>query len=535
MDIVRTLMWADSIAVTRWFTTKSISRFIVAILFFLVFCAVALGVYAVSHAFFRSLTIYDQFGQMTAGYIIHASVVIILWLALGSSIASATGLLLSTSPSLSYILTLPVPAKALNIWLFVKAVTANFLLMAFAFVPIVVAYANAFGILSVSYLLRIVFVLLCIVSVSSAIGMVLGLISVVWLRGREYPASAVGIIAFFSAMVGILKLIFPPMLSQLYDASAPMFLPLFRSLPLNNPNVPTAWLSHIIISGFAPSSFLVLSITAAVVIVCLEVQRTRIIPTLLRLRSSAHVNRISQNGFRTLGVTNYPLVIKDWFSIVRLPSEVGYGLFLGSVALFFFFMLYVGIGHSLHQGVWNLQLTVFSFAWIGFFATAYFLRFLFPLVAREGKSAWYIFTLPITKRRILFEKILLSILFCIPVAVFSVFIWYLLPFVSDVRGTLIGVSVIFILVLALTHALLGAILPNFLQGNDPEKISTSGMGLLVLLVSGILVAGASQLITYSTDSSTGGVRSIVMLAGIGIAIVISLWSLSRKFTQRWEW
>ena len=354
MDTLRTLLWADRIAATRWFTTKSVSRLIVALLFFLVFGAVAFGVYAMSNAFFRSLTIYGQFGQMTAQYIIHAAIIIILWLALGSSVASVTGFLVSSSPSFSYLLALPVSVRALNIWLFAKAVAATFLLMIFAFVPIAVAYANAFGVWSLFFLVRILLMLLCIVFVSSALGMVVGLLSVLWLRGREYPAAVVGITVFFSAMVGILRLIFPPALSKLYDAPASAFLPLFNSLPLNNPALPTAWMTRTITGGFSATTLLVLGLTAAVVLACLEFQRTRLVPTLLRVRSSDHTGRVSQSGFRALGKTKAPLVLKDWFFIVRLPSEKGYGLFLGSVAAFFFLMLSVGVRHQLREGTWGI-------------------------------------------------------------------------------------------------------------------------------------------------------------------------------------
>jgi hypothetical protein len=535
MDKVRILLWADRIAATRWFTTKSVSRFIVVLLFFCVFGAVAFGVYAMSNAFFRSLMSYEQFGQMTAGYIIHAAIIIVLWLALGSSVASVTGLLLSSSPSFSYLLALPVSARTLNVWLFTKAVVANFLLMAFAFIPIAVAYGNAFGVLSLLFLVRILLILLCIVFISSAVGMVAGLISVVWLRGREYPAAAAGITVFFSVMVGLLRLIFPPSLSKLYDAPASMFLPLFNSLPLNNPLLPTAWMSGTITGDFSLTTLLVLVLTTIVVLVCLEFQRTRLVPTLLRVRSSNHAGRVSQTGFRVLGNTQDPLVLKDWFSIIRLPSETGYGLFLGSVAIFFFLMLSFGIRHELRQGTWVVQLSVFSFAWISFFATAFFLRFLFPLVAREGKSAWYIFTLPIPRSRILFAKILLSIFFSIPVMVFAGLVWYLLPFAGDTRNQLIGVSMVFILILAISHVLFGAVLPNFSQGNDPEKVSTSGMGLLVLLVSGLLVTLTAQLIQYMITGLVGGIFFVTTLLADGAVFILLLWFLSRESMKRWEW
>lgn len=534
MDTLRTLLWADKIAATRWFTTRSVSRLIVALLFFLVFGAVALGVYAMSNAFFTSLTMYGQFGRMTADYIVHASVIIILWLALGSSVASVIGLLVSSSPSLSYILSLPVPARVLTVWLFTKAVSTTFLLMIFAFVPIAAAYANAFGVLSIVFIIRILFILLCIVLLSSAVGMVLGIVSAGWLRGREYPAAVVGITVFFAAMAGILRLIFPPALSKLYDAPASLFMPLYHSLPVNNPMLPTAWMAGTITTGFTSATFMVLYITVVVVLVCLAFQEARLVPALLGIRSAGHTGRISPHGFKALGNTRVPLVLKDWYSVFRLPAERGYGLFLGSVAVFFFLMLSLGIGHQIHRGAWDTQLIMFSFAWIAFFSTAWFLRFLFPLVAREGGSAWYIFTIPIPRNRILLAKTLFSILFSVPVMVFAAVVWYLLPFTAT-RVQLAVMSVEFILILALTHVLLGAVLPNFSQGNDPEKVSTSGMGLLVLCISGLLVALTVRLIPFMTQGNVWSMFYIGIIAAAGIVFLFLLWIIARTSMKRWEW
>jgi hypothetical protein len=535
MDTLRTLLWADRIAATRWFTSRSASRIIVALLFFLVFGAVATGIYAMSNAFFSSLTIYGQFGQMTADYIIHASIIIVLWLALGSSVASVAGLLLSTTPSLSYILALPVSGRALNIWLFSKAVAATFLLMIFAFVPIAAAYANAFGVLSVLFLIRILLMLLCIVLISSSVGMLVGLVSVGWFRGREYPAAVVGMTVFFAAMAGILRLIFPPALSKLYDAPASMFLPIYTGLPLNNPSLPTSWMAGTITTGFSSETLIVLGLTALVVGACLAFVQTRLVGALLRVRSAGYTGRVSDEGFKAFGKSRAPLVLKDWYSIFRLPAERGYGLFLGSVAVFFFLMLSFGVGHELHRGPWDTQLIVFSFAWIAFFATAYFLRFLFPLVAREGKSAWYIFTIPIPRSRLLLAKILFSMLFSVPVMVFAGVVWYLLPFAGVLRTQLIYISIVFVLILALSHVLLGAIIPNFSQGNDPEKVSTSGMGLLTLLVSGLLVAITAQIINYMMHVPATATFVITILPDAGAIFLLLLWVIFRDFMKPWEW
>ena len=534
MEKLTTLWWADRIAATRWITKKSFSRLFVALMFFIIFAAIALGIWSISNAFFRSFAMYEEFGQLTAQYIVHASIVIVLWLALGSSVVAYIGLLLSTSPSLSYLLSLPVSSKTLNIWLFVKSILANFLLMAFVFIPITVAYSNAFGLWNIFFLIRMLLILLCIVLVSSGIGMIMGLISVTKLRGHEYQAGIIGLAVFFCVMIGIIKLIFPPELARLYDISPNSFLTIFKSFPLNNPLLPTAWMTSSLTNGLSITSLFVLSITALIVFICLKFQQSRLIPTLLRMHSTAHINDITLAGYNKFTQTNIPLVFKDWLSIIRNPSETGYAIFLGSMAVFFFLFLSLGIGHRLTNETWQLQLTVFSFAWILFFATAFFLRFLFPLIAREGKSAWYLFTMPITRNRILFSKILLSILLSIPVMIFAGLIWYLLPFAIGINSYLAYISMVVIFTLAISQILLGAILPNFSQSN-PEKISTSGMGLVTLLISGFIATLAAKWIGYMMSGTIGSIYFITVPLGVCIVLLTILWFFSQKLMQHWEW
>ena len=252
------------------------------------------------------------------------------------------------------------------------------------------------------------------------------------------------------------------------------------------------------------------------------------------MHSTAHINDITLAGYNKFTQTNIPLVFKDWLSIIRNPSETGYAIFLGSMAVFFFLFLYLGIGHRLTNETWQLQLTVFSFAWILFFATAFFLRFLFPLIAREGKSAWYLFTMPITRNRILFSKILLSILLSIPVMIFAGLIWYLLPFAIGINSYLTYISMVVIFTLAISQILLGAILPNFSQSN-PEKISTSGMGLVTLLVSGFIATLAAKWIGYMMSGTIGSIYFITVPLGVCILLLTILWFFSQKLMQHWEW
>lgn len=535
MDTLGILLWSDWIGVTRWFTTKSAGKFVVVLLFILLFGAISYATWRMSDIFFRSLAIYEQFGAITAAYILHAAVLVVLWLAIGSSVASSVGFLVSPTPTFSYLMTLPVQAKHISRWLYVKSVIANFLLMMFAFVPIAAAYGNAFGAGGIVFIMRVVLVLLCIVCISSGIGMVIALASAAWIRGKEYMAGVAGMGIFFTVMVGLLKTIFPPALSKLYDASALEFLDLFRTLPLNNQGLPTSWLSQTITHGVSLPTLAAAGVTLILIYITLGIHEKRLISVLLRIRSSPHSKKISGTAMNALETTSIPLVVKDWLSIVRVASELGYGLFLVTVAVFFFLFLSFGIGNELRQEIWRVQLTVFSFAWLVFFAIAIYLRFLFPLVAREGRSAWYIFTLPISRTRLLFSKILLSILVSVPIMICSGLVWYWLPFVYVGRDQLVSLTIIVLLFVSLVQVLMGAILPNFSQGNDPEKVSTSGMGILTLFLCGILAFIAGLSIEHLMKSEVSGMVYYALILGSGMTTLFVLWFAANQSMKRWEW
>jgi len=146
--------------------------------------------------------------------------------------------------------------------------------------------------------------------------------------------------------------------------------------------------------------------------------------------------------------------------------------------LFFYFFLIRILMFKKTEGLWSSQLAIFSFVWLAFFTTAFLLRLVYPLMAKEGPNAWYIFTLPISKLRILCYKLILGSTLSIPLLLFSFILWYVLPIAGVNKFFIALVAGITIVLLTFINVFLGSILPNFKQGDDPEKVSTSGMGLL---------------------------------------------------------
>jgi hypothetical protein len=90
------------------------------------------------------------------------------------------------------------------------------------------------------------------------------------------------------------------------------------------------------------------------------------------------------------------------------------------------------------------------------------------------------------------------------------------------------------LLLPVVHASLGSIYPNFAAGNDPEKVSTSSMGMVTLIIS----SSIALVLALSLDRYMTGAMSISAVWGIHLFVsvlaVFILVGISRNFIGRYE-
>lgn len=162
---------------------------------------------------------------------------------------------------------------------------------------------------------------------------------------------------------------------------------------------------------------------------------------------------------------------------------------------------------------WGPGLITFCLGWLLFFTTAFLLRIIFPVMAREQNSAWYLFSLPLPPERIVISVIKACVGLSAVFGVFSVVLWLMIPIPAASRVFLSVWSIWTIGLLALLHATAGMINPNFADGADPERVSTSVMGM-VALGSSMLIIGVVCLGVYTF------LRSGVMPAYFWIAFVL---------------
>lgn len=535
MHIISALFWADSLNVHRWFATKTVSRLIVSVLFLIVFSGVAAGLFGASRLFFINLASFETYGQLTANYVIHAALIIILWLAISSSVVTSGNVILSLNSSLSLLLTLPIHQRIITAWVFLKTILANLTLMLFVFLPIVLAYAQAFQLFTIGFLFSAAIVISCVVILSASIGMPIALLLIHWLRGKEYLGGLAGLIIFFLGMVSLLKLIFPPGMSTLHRVTGAAFVQQFASLPLNHEFLPTYWLARTLATGFQAPTIITIIGIGIITWLSVRLQSRRFVATLLAEQSRPDTALPAQIWKTILLRTKHPLMLKDLLSLLRSPSEIGYGVFLITIASFFFLFLSLAIKGAYLRPEWQIQLVRFSFGWLLFFSTALALRFVFPLMAREGKSAWYLFSLPISRVAILLAKFKLTLLISMPMYLLAVAVWWWLPFAVTYRPIITALSLITAFSLVSWQLLLGAIQPNFKQGGDVDKLSTSSMGLTTVLLSALGTAAASYLITPIMTNQLQPVLTLLALAQAGLAIIITLWLIARSSMRRYQW
>lgn len=525
----------DILSIIHWYRTQTISKILVLLGFGLVFVILATGIFFYSLLFFKNLARYEMYGFLTATYMIHAGVLILFWLSVGSSIASYTTHLFIPSNKNDYLLTLPVKPSKLVWWFFIRSFFLNTILISFIILPVLLSFGIAFfsSTLFIFFLGALALILLLVLS-SNSIGGLISYLIAPHLKGKGINAVFLFLLIFIAIAILLAKLIFPQELTLLNHAEANEFLKIYNRLPLSNTFLPTYWLVQLMTFGGQNYLFAILAFTLGVVLFSLDFQSRRYISLCQLLKVHKNILSIYKKyADRYLALTKLPIFYKDWLSIIRSPQEIGYGVFLLSLAFFFFLILSRAGNFGDMDKKANVDFVIFSFVWLLFFTTCYLLRLVFPLMAREGKSFWFMFTLPISINRIVWPKILLGLVLVIPHIFISIFMWFVLPFNKNI-GMQALISAFSVLFLSLVNGFLGTIAPNFPQGSDPEKVSTSTMGIATLIVSIIITAVLSFTIYQFLNGVWPANLAIMITLGIGILIILPLNALSSYFSKRYE-
>lgn len=485
------LFWADYKASRQWFIAQTLSKLMVMVGFLGIAILITSVLFAVGNIFFRNIAFYPIYGNLAASYVIHASVLLLLWVILGTSVFSYMTLIRIPGKHIEYLLSLPVSSSALVAWLFLKSYVVNVLLFSVFFIPLFYAYRTAFfqEIEPQQWVLFGMAVFLFTLAIHS-IGGIIAFLTATYTRRNGMVAATIGMSVFLLGAYGMLQVIFPTELLQLYTAPIEQVVPLYNQLPLSQPFLPTYWLTQGLVQTHMAFLLPWVGIAGTLAFGSILLQTYR----LSRVIQQAKMQSGKVTHYINFAAISQPLVYKDILSILRNPSEVGYGVFLIALAGLFFLFLHQGIlGRSSYRQAQETIL-LFTFVWLCFFTTAYLLRLVFPLMAREGKSKWYLFSLPLSFDAIVRAKVKVGLLLVIPHLLAGATLWFFLPFAAQSVVVLLFISVTTIVLLTVTTVLLGSLFPNFSAAESAERVSTSMMGVVSLFVSLAMTILAARLV-----------------------------------------
>lgn len=519
---------------SAWFATQTGSKVTVIGGMATVLLGVSWLLYAISHAFFTSLSSYDQFGQATVSYLVHAAIIVTMWLAIGSVIVTTMSVLFSTKQSLNVVTTSPQPSHIVPLYLFGYSVASSIILLVIVMGPVGMALADVyFSGAWMGFWLRAMLTIIIMATITSSVGALVayGLSFLTVLKNARAIVGGVGLV-FLGVTMQMVGLVFPKSLGQLYDASAAEFPILFAALPLNRLPLPTAALSHMLTRGWV-GEFWIVAIVSCGVSALLIAASSMIFPYLWR-----HLEESGRAGGLRVGKkealhgplsTRWFMQYKDMLATARSPSDVSYGILLMVIAVFFFTMLGQIVRNRPVQSAYAAEFTVFVMAWLLFFVTAYLLRLVFPQIAREKRQAWHMFTSPIRFEDILTSKMELGLILSVPLAVFATVVW------ASLSGNiaLVVVSVWSIVLLTLMHASLGAVWPNFASGDDADRVSTSPMGFVTLFASvGLSIAVSAAVHTWLA----GSMPLMALFGGMSVLtlVIMFLYPLARLSSANYE-
>lgn len=495
----RTLLSNDMLAVRRWFIRQRGSKLAVIAGFMLVVLLTAVGSFSIGLVYFRNLTGFGIYGQATAAYLLHAAILVTSFLAVGSAAASTLSFLFAKNRGIEYLKALPIDDGVILRWLLIKSSVVSISLLSVLMIPVLVSYAVGMKqILTPEYILRSLLLIASLVIICQSIGSLVAFIIIPFIKQRTRYIFVAAIFCMLFAVLILLKVIFPTGLIQLYFADTDKFWQIYNGLPLSNSYLPTLWLTLIVVSKDMLPVFA--SVGFALFIGALSYVYQRAAYT--RIYQEIHAAPFAHNNSTVAGKAVAfrridPLIMKDILSVVRTPSEASYVLFLiGLAAFFFLLILYTGSFRYVHGNLWSPGLITFSLGWLLFFTTSFLLRLVFPLMARECSQSWYMFTLPLAASRLVISKVTASLVVSMVFMIFAVVLWLVVPIGMLYKMILILWSVWSIGVLVLIHAAFGMIRPNFEDGTDPEKVSTSSQGMAALALS-MLVTGGVCYVVYA--------------------------------------
>ena len=497
----------------------------------------ALGVFFFSYSTFLFFTGYQQYNQPVITYSLAITFVLTFVLTFGSALITALGTLFQRDDNL-LLFSWPVsPASIFELRLVDTALVSTWPVFVFA-LPVVFGYSLAMGLSWISLLLFLLVTLFLTLSATLSGILLATIVSHLWGNLKNKIVLGLGVLVVPFLGWAFIHLLLPPVLTQnLHRLEIDQISQLLDRQTLMNPWLPSTWAVRFV--SFWPQSPLLglkfwylLAFTYCLILVAILLIRGRLFRQAVDKTAQGRfiagswdkVHKKAKAFPYLLKGKFGALTEKDWLMVTRSTSQLlqlGFIFFLQLV----YFLIIARVPTYRYGQVFNdqpVRLMAVNFLFINFLASVMGMRFLFPMISLEGHSSWIIWSAPLKRMKIFWQKFIASFL--------AIFTWMSLATVFYFSSLKIGLSEFwpyYLLNLPMSLALtmitlgIGAIKPNFWEKN-PEKLSTSPGGLLATTLCLVYIGLVSLFLFIRPENLfTVSAHTAIWLTSLSLAVLIA--------------
>lgn len=526
--LVPALLQKDWLQMKGWFATHTGVKALVMMGFFGVLAMVAAGIYAFSRSFFLILTNHDVFGEAVALYTLNAAMLVLLSISILTSVLASLHSLYRDS-SLKHLFSLPISSLHIFVSQSIRTMLVSSWAALIVLVPVLLGYAFAHPEVT-GLLWRGLLVIVLVIGLSQAVGSGLSVL-IAYIFGRVSRTGMVVLAA--GVMVSILligKLLFPSNFFRLYDApNWDVFQSQLGQLPLVSLQLPSNWMASTLTQGLSHFTVLLVVLTVIVILTAYEIGLHYYRQSYSRAQETMVLASNSSGGMRKtrfpfLGGQSGPLIINDLLWLTRSSHELVYFIFILGLGIAYYLLIATAPITRVDNIRWLELIYVSAIVGFGYLVTVLAGRFMYPLMAKDGKAAWFIFGAPLPRWKIFDAKMVVSLLMLIPWILLGVAVASGLTMPWHLTASLGLILVMLALTISVVNVGLGTISPNFAEADRPDSTSTSLSGLMALVISLALVGLGAMVWLQFLNGSKLGLGVWVLGGGLLMALVVG-WSL----------
>ncbi len=498
------------------FRKKDWAKILVMLAFIFIGLILAAFTYLFSYSSFSFLQNYPDFRKSISFYILSTWFFLIFILAFASGFISSLSILFNRDDD-NLLFSLPIKPKIIfNSRFMDLTLISSWPIIVFG-IPLLLAFKISFDLVITTFLisfLTLVILLLISVVLTSIFSI---LITNIWGRISK-KISIISMLSLPFIAWSVVSLMIPSGLMQAFQRLKLEEIQEFlKTLPLNNSFLPSNWAVRATFYFEENINFSLINLGLLITILVFLFVFLQILVEKIYFKSTAKV----KESFFVAGPQDkvqlktskrsFPYILKgikgaflekDFLMLVRNQSELlQFFLILFISALYYFLLSRVPLD-SLEKRLPNFS--VFKLVRLNFvfslgILSILGLRYIFPGISLEAQMAWIIWSAPLKKIKLFWQKFLWGIVFLGIISVllsfFSTFILKasLIVFFWQVFA-LFGAAVFLVLI----NLFVGSLLPNFEEKN-PEKISTSVGGLLTTFISLVYIFIVSFLLFTNKD------------------------------------